>query len=478
MNAIHSVRWYQNPVLFPVAVALVGLFWLFNAGLGITAPLSVVLVAQVVFFILLINRPVWALAALVVGQLTACTYMVGLPGGTFISLRFLWAILALLLLVPVLSRQGGIELGNRARRIIIPAVIFFCWVTMTMSINTDLASTMKQLREIATALIVVILLPAVVKSERDLKILAVVALITCSASALFALQQHWTLGFPNYTVYGDPITYGRVEGLSESPVQLGFNLPLILLPMVAMYLYKGVSSNTRKLLILCAIIMCIALYFTLTRSGIYSLAPGLLLMFLLIKGRTKMQLLLVVVIVGAGFLYFTQTSDNNRYSQGFSEDQSAAGRLVLWQAGLKVAWDNPVVGIGRDKFETESVKYASVIDTELMSTQAAGDVLGQFQAHNDFITVWASFGTVALLAYLWLFWGAFRNFLDARRKSRSRFIKGLAVGCIAALAAYIVNAATHNVMDTTLILWIFCGLSIATTKVALSERNSKAKEIR
>jgi O-antigen ligase len=472
----YRIPWFQKPVLLPVALALVGLFWLFNAGLGMTAALSIVLLAQAVFFILLIRRPVWAMAALIVGQLTACNYMVGLPGGTLMSLRFLWTILALLLLVPTLRRQGGIELGNRARRILIPAVIFFCWVTMTMSINTDMASTLKQLREIATALIIVILLPAAVKNERDLKILAMVALITCSVSALFALQQHWTMGFQSYTLYGNPIMYQRAEGLSESPVQLGFNLPMVLLPMVAIYFFKGVSSNARKILILLAIAISIALYFTFTRSGIYSLAPGLLLMALLMKGRARIGLLAVLLVMGVAFLYFINTSDDNRYSQTFGEETSAAGRLVLWQAGVKVACDNPIFGIGRDKFEEESLKYASVIDSELMTTQGAGATLGQYEAHNDFITVWASFGTVALLAYLWLFAGAFRNFLDAYRKSRSRFIKGLAVGCFSALAAYIVNAFTHYVMDTSELMWIMFGLSIATAKVALSQRKSKVKE--
>jgi O-antigen ligase len=476
INTVNSTRWFQNPALFPVAVALVGLCWLFSTGLGITVQLSVVLVAQTVCFILLLRRPVWAMAALIVGQLTACTYMVGLPGGTLISIRFLWTILALLLLLPVLRTQGGMELGNRARRILIPAVIFFCWVTMTMSINTDMASTMKQLREIATALVVLIVLPATIKNERDLKILALVALITCSISALFALQQRWTMGFPGYTLYGSPIPYSRVQGLSESPVQLAFNLPIVLMPMVAMCFFKGVSSNTRKLLVLLAIVMTVALYFTLTRSGLYSLAPGLLLMFLLMKGRAKVGFLLAILILGVAFWGFIGMSENNRYSQGFGEESSAAGRLVLWQAGLRVAWDNPVVGIGRDNFEEESLKYAAVIDTELKTTQGAGRALGQYEAHNDFITIWASFGTVAILAYLWLFVGTFRNFVDAYRRSRSRFIKGLAIGCVGALGTYIVSAATHNVMDTSLLLWILCGLSIATTKIALSQRDSKVKE--
>ena len=105
----YTPRWYQHPLVLPVAAILVGMFWLFNFRLGMTAPLSIVLLAQIVLFLLLLKRPVWAMAALIVGQLTACNYMTTLPGGMVISIRFLWTILALFLLVPIIRSKGGID---------------------------------------------------------------------------------------------------------------------------------------------------------------------------------------------------------------------------------------------------------------------------------------------------------------------------------------------------------------------------------
>jgi len=477
---------YRNSRLVYGALVVLVLTVFFNSVVGFPVTLSAVLATQLVLFVLLLQRPVWAIAALIIGQLTTNNFMVPL-GGVQIAIRFLWTILALLILVPMLYREGGIKLGNRARRIIFPAIIFFCWIIITGAMNTGLANVLKDLRYICTWLIILILLPAVVKNEQDIKRLALVALITCSVSAVFALQQHYQfldlsfLGLPTYELYGTydaSDSYYRVSGLSESSVQLGFNLPVILLPMAAIFFGKGLSSKNRKLILLLIIVMSAALYFTYTRSGIYSLAPGLLLIVFLMRGKAKKVAFLVLLILGIAFLIFTQMS-GNRYSQGFGEEGSATARLVFWQAGVNIAVDNPVIGIGSHRFEEASLAYASAVDPDLIHHETgAGRALGRYEAHNDFITIWASYGILALLAFLWLIWGIFRNFLDTYHNTRSYFLKGLALGCFGAVAAYIVNAFTHNVLDTSMLIWILGGLSIATAKVALSRPLSKAKRTR
>jgi O-antigen ligase len=113
-----------------------------------------------------------------------------------------------------------------------------------------------------------------------------------------------------------------------------------------------------------------------------------------------------------------------------------------------------------------------------METLGAGGVLGKEAPHNDFLRVWLSFGTPALLAFLWAFVGILRNFFDSYQQSSRRFLKSFALGCFAAMMAYAVNAATHNLMDSVSLLWILGGLSIATTKLALSKQSLKGSRIR
>ncbi len=460
-------RWFQNRRLLLGAVAVIGLSLLLTNQLKLPGPLSLVLAAQIVLFLLLFHRPVWAMAALIVGQLTSSGYMFAFATGTQISIRFLWTVLAVSLLVPILKQKGGIELGIRGRRILIPAIIFFALATIANAVNTDLSYTLKYLRLIATALVILIFLPAVVKNERDLKLLALVALVTASISSIVAVMQHYGFkGLPVYTLYGGATWAGRTSGLAESPVHLGYDLPIILMPMVALYFLRGVKPRMRKILLLLTLIMLAALYFTYTRSGMVALAPSLLLIILLMKGKAKKELFLIALILGAASLYYAE-SQGNRYSKGFGEDQSATGRLVLWQTGAEIAMNYPLLGIGADRFQEISVEYKSGIDRSL---QGVAGVLGTQAPHNDFIRVWLSFGTPALIAFLMLFAGIFRNFLDAYRRSSRRFVKGFALGCCAALATYVVSAATHNVMDSVFFLWILAGLSVALLRLAEAQK--------
>jgi O-antigen ligase len=467
---------FSNRRFYLGVIALVCVVWIGIAQLGLSGALSLVLAVQIALFVLLFHRPVWAMASLMVGQLTASGFMFTISAELQISIRFLWTILTVALLVPILKSKGGIKLGNKARRIIIPAIIFFTLATIVNIVHVDLSYAIVYLRQASTALVILVLLPAVINNERDIKLLAIVALITCTASAVVAIMQHYSfMGLPAIALYPDTLWQGRISGLAEGPVDLAYNLPVIIMPMVAIYFLRGVNPRSRKILVILILVMTAALFFTYTRSGMYALAPGLLAIILLMKGKVKKELLLVVLILVAAFLYYSDIK-GNRYAQGFADDSSAAGRLVLWQAGLNIALDNPLFGIGYSRFEDVSQGYASDIDPALMEIQNAGAVLGE-APHNDFLRVWLSFGTPAFLVFLWILVGIFRNFLDSYRQASSRFLKSLALGCFASLIAYSVNAATHNVMDSVFILWILGGFSIATTKLVSSKRPDSIKEL-
>ncbi|HEY40921.1 MAG TPA: O-antigen ligase family protein [Dehalococcoidia bacterium] len=446
-------------------IALIGLVWLGIIQFGIPWPLALVLAAQLALFVLLFKRPVWAMASLMVGQLTSSQYVIYLTPELEISVRFLWTILAVLLLVPILQNRGGVELGNGARRILVPAIIFFALATISNAVNTDMTNTLKYSRSAVTAMAILVLLPAVVENRRDIKLLSLVVLITGSISAIVAVMQHYSyIGMPSFSITTSGYGGTRTEGLTESALHLAFYLPVILIPMVSIYFLKGVGPGARKILAVLTIVMIAALYFTFTRSGMYALAPGLLAIIFWMQDKPRKELLLASLVLIAAFVYYSDMT-SNRYSQWFTDDSSAAARPVLWQAGISIAMDNPLLGIGYYSFQEESLEYSSNIRSQYMETQGAGGILGQTEVHNDFIRAWLSYGTLALLAYVSIFVGILRNFLDVYRKSTNRFLKGLALGCCGALVAYVVNAFTHNVMDSVWLLWIMGGFSIAVVKL-------------
>lgn len=462
----------QNRKLIFALFALFVIMSLMIVALKMPSSLALVLAAQIVLFLLAFYRPVWAVAALLVGQLTASDY-VFYVSGTQISARFLWTILAVMLLIFIFLKEGRITLGSQARRILLPAIIFFVLAIIANAVSTDMTFTLQYLRQVTTSLIVLIVLPAVIKNEQDLKMLALIALITCSISALFALSQHLHFNFLplSTTIFGNGFSGRRAWGLSASPVLLGFTLPLVIISAICLLFHSSVNRRYYLVTIFSILLMSAATYFTYTRSGMYSFGAGLIAMILFMKLKVKKELFLVAIILCVAFVMYTNMKEN-RYSQGVSNDSSAAGRLVLWQAGAQIALHYPILGIGGSDFKQVSEAYASSVEVNTAVVQAQ-DVLGVEQPHNDFLRVWVSYGTPALIAFLWFFAGVFRNFLNYYRKSSKRFAKGLALGLFAALVTYVVNAASHNVMDSVCILWIFGGLSIALYKLGFQKnRNS------
>ena len=110
MRAIEqSIVQHENKKLrlgIPVVIAI-------TVVLAIAAklpwPLAVVLSTQIVLFLYLFDRPVWAMAALIVGQFTASGYLLTIAGGAELSIRFLWTVLAIMLVVPLLKSRQGIS---------------------------------------------------------------------------------------------------------------------------------------------------------------------------------------------------------------------------------------------------------------------------------------------------------------------------------------------------------------------------------
>ncbi|OGO06328.1 MAG: hypothetical protein A2Y92_05510 [Chloroflexi bacterium RBG_13_57_8] len=467
---LYPTPWFRNWKLYASAAAIVLVFLIFKAILPLPTMGDWILAVQVVFFIFLFNRPVWAMAALLVGQFTAANMMMPLAGGSLISIRFLWTIMAILILIPVLQMKGGIKLGSRTRNLLIPAAIFYALATLSNAVNLDTTNTYQYLRTGVTALSIIFFLPAVVRGEKDMKLLALVVLATCVFSSVAAIMQHYKhLGLPVLTLSGgiDAIRYGRTPGLTEGSINLAYGLPVAILPVFALLLVKGVGRTAVIVLPVLVLAMITGLYFSYTRSGMYSLLPGLLALVFLLKGEARRTMFIIsAVLIVVFVLYINITS--NRYSQGFGEESSATGRLYLWQAGAMIAMDNPLFGIGQGKFTEYSQLYSS--EVEERSRVRIETVLGVEEAHNDFIRVWVSFGTPALIAYLWVFAVAFSNFIHGYRRTDSRFIRGMALGGFAALLAYIVNSFTHNLMDSVPILWILAGLSAAVVKMAEAKK--------
>src|SRR5205814_4208676 len=83
-------------------------------------------------------------------------------------------------------------------------------------------------------------------------------------------------------------------------------------------------------------------------------------------------------------------------------DDSALGRILAWQAGLKMLAGHPIFGVGHDQFE----KYHEIT------------------AHNSFVLAMAEGGLVQLVAWVGLKYWAVLTLVRVRRVERERRLSG------------------------------------------------------
>jgi hypothetical protein len=159
-----------RPLSIVLAIGGIVILWsLMRGNLG-----TLVLLAVAVLFLLGLKRPLWAIAALLISQLTITSYMVSTPFGD-ISLRLLLLILTLLVMAREFV-QKRVDLGPKTRSLLIPILVLIGVGTAANLVNSGFDFAFKDFRNMIAGLLIVVLLPAVIRNSKDLKILCSVML--------------------------------------------------------------------------------------------------------------------------------------------------------------------------------------------------------------------------------------------------------------------------------------------------------------
>jgi O-antigen ligase len=447
------------------------------------SPTAFALLVVVVLFLLGLRKPLWAMAAILIGQLTITSYMWNAPTGTAISLRLV-LLVGLGLLLWYRSSACKVEFGPGFKRAMIPAVILVSVSLVSNLINSGGDFAFRDFRNMAVGLMIVAFIPAVVSNVKDLKLLSVVTLVGIAASAALGVFQYYNfMGAIDKTVIdGFMLRWQdglRVPGMAETELELAYVVSAAIVVLLALHLAKRRSGATWELL-LPVPLLGLALYFTYTRSAILAAILGMVALVIFLRTRLRWQYIVAASLVLVLLVAWTGLLEGN-YLGGRSEgaqDESAFSRKIVWQAGLSIAVDNPILGIGGDQFAAVSAQYQGAVDPELIEWEASRywghRSLGNTAVHNDFLNVLVSYGVVALVAYVWLYMVVARNLFESYKSSRSRFIRGLALGLAAALVVYAVNAFYHNCFATIPLFWVLAGLSVAVAKLALRKPKNEA----
>ncbi len=124
----------------------------------------------------------------------------------------------------------------------------------------------------------------------------------------------------------------------------------MVIPIAFFLIWSEKSLRLRLVSAVSMVVLSVSVLFSLSRGGtITLLATGVMLLFRSPKKRYSLLLIgamAVALLTMAPPRYF----DRMRTMWTFSEDASAQGRLSAWEASIRMAGDQPLVGVGPGNF--------------------------------------------------------------------------------------------------------------------------------
>jgi hypothetical protein len=450
-------------LLFPALAVAAVVATLTAGGPYRTVPLLLGAVAGA--YVLVPNNLAWVLVPILITELSIRYWMIAELG---MSLRLATVIVATAVALPAILK-GTQHDDPYAKRVLVPGIIFVSVATVMNMMHSDGEYVFKYLRFQSTQLFTLVVLVSVVRDWRTLKRLLLIVLGLTVISGFGAIWQHYsrtTAFYGAHTAASAGFWKGRSVGLSDSPVLLANDMTLVLLPLLGLAAAGAYAvihkRRTRLQLMVSTVVIAGGMYFTYTRSALYAAGVGLLVMGLYLRGRHRKLVLGTLLVLALMFQLLQGTGViGARYYKTSADDQSAATHEALWQIGFAMALDHWLVGIGHQRFEELALDYSGAVNPDL---QHAAVGAASERPHNDFLSVWISWGIVALIAHLALYIGSLANCAVAARH-HNLIIRGLAIGCAGGLATYAANSAFHNYMDSSAVLWLYAGLSVVLARL-------------
>lgn len=181
------------------------------------------------------------------------------------------------------------------------------------------------------------------------------------------------------------------------------------------------------------LLLTVGLIFTGSRGGMISLVVGFILMGLFILGQQWKggNIILMVIFLTASILYslFLGSSQAlNRF-----QDLADLGRYAAFKGALKIFGEFPAAGSG----------LATFCDVFYRYEPARLNGVYFIHAHNDWLQLLAETGFLGFLLVIvaWLYF--FSKMAQQWRQRQGRWVRGLGLGCLAALGA----AAFHALAE-------------------------------
>src|SRR4051794_14571556 len=356
--------------------------------------------------------------------------MLGFPTETVSVVKLLGALLLVGYMLRALSRDEEVRLPPT----IVPLVAFTMLVLLSLLLSGDLETGLnKTLRYLLFAAFS-FLFVQIVRTRGELLVMLRVLVLSATAAALYGSFLFVT---------------GQVERVS-GPIGEANDFAYVLASVLPFTVFlAGRERRLRLLWVLCAAVLVLALFGTLSRGALVGIVAVVL--WAVATRRTRVTGVLAGGFVVGGVLLLALTLWQPLIHERLAAKSKVAqanveSRQAYWKAAASMAADHPVLGVGPGRFGVESRNYV------------LNDPIGIVDpvVHNSYLEVLAEGGVPTLAAFLAFIAGSWRLVARARR----RFLAAedadglrLAASVQASLVVAIVSANFLSV-QITVPLWL------------------------
>jgi probable O-glycosylation ligase (exosortase A-associated) len=167
----------------------------------------------------------------------------------------------------------------------------------------------------------------------------------------------------------------------------------------------------KKWFALCVPLAGLTVIATRSRGGALSL--GLALSIIIWRSKNRVAGIVLGVILAVIGLALAPAEWYERIAtlQNVEDDGSAMGRIRAWKVARDMIMDNPIFGVGFERFQANYLDY---------DPAGAGGGMKTRVAHNAYLQIWSETGTPAFLAYVGLMFLCLFDIWSVRREAKRK----------------------------------------------------------
>ena len=369
--------------------------------------------------------------------------------------------LQITILVGFLAMAGNSRLKFTGTHFLVFLFATLAWLSAMNSLYPDISS-----RNITTPFIFaleVLFLSNCVKNVKQLQLLLIVFFICIFKMSFFGARV-WAgrgFGFAQWGIQGP-------TGFFQNSGEFSLLMAICAVMSIPFIIYMKPKTKAYWLLPLTAAMTVMG---ASSRGGQLALLVGLIYLLLAYKKIRFKNLVYVTVFVSVAWALFPEEQKARFETAG--SDQTSTTRLGYWEAGIDMAKNYPLLGVGFGSFPEHYHRFYKINDGSYLSRRKE-------VAHNSLIEVVSQLGIPALILYIWLHFSVFSNWsLLKKHKDPGPelvFLESFRVSLNGAVLTYFVGAFF---MSITFYPYIYFLLALAIINARLikeSEREMKMQK--